>query len=84
MRFSPQAALDAQEEGRSWDTMEERPDGSLVVTFGATDLAWAARVALWYGPDVEVLEPVELRQRMKELATAIAARYRESKKDDAP
>ena len=78
MRFSPQAALDAQEEGWSWDTVEQQPDGSLVVTFGATDLAWAARVALWYGPQVEVLEPKELRRRIKDLAIAIAERYAHS------
>ena len=78
MRFSPQAALDAQEEGRSWDTVEQQPDGSLVVTFGATDLAWAARAALWYGPQVEVLEPKELRRRIKDLAIAIAERYAHS------
>jgi predicted DNA-binding transcriptional regulator YafY len=78
MRFSPQAARDAREEGSSWDTMEEAPDGSLVVTFGATDLDWAARVVLWYGPDVTVLEPDALRRRVGELADDVAARYASS------
>jgi predicted DNA-binding transcriptional regulator YafY len=75
MRFSPQAALDARDESRTWDTMEEQPDGSLHVTFGATDLAWAARVVLWYGPEVEVLEPKELRRQVEELARTVAERY---------
>jgi len=75
MRFSPEAAQDARDEGSSWDTMEEEPDGSLVVTFGASDLAWAARVALWYGPDVTVLEPEELRRRLKDLAGQVADQY---------
>jgi predicted DNA-binding transcriptional regulator YafY len=46
-----------------------------VVTFGAAELEWAARVALWYGPDVEVLEPEELRQRVREWARAVADQY---------
>jgi predicted DNA-binding transcriptional regulator YafY len=78
MRFSPQAAPEARDEDRTWDTMEEEPDGSLVVTFGATDLAWAARVVLWYGPEVEVLEPEELRRRVSEHARAVAAKYTSS------
>jgi predicted DNA-binding transcriptional regulator YafY len=75
LRFSPQAARDVRDEGSSWDTVEEEPDGSLVVSFGASDLGWAARVALWYGPDVTVLEPEELRRRLKELASAVADKY---------
>jgi predicted DNA-binding transcriptional regulator YafY len=76
MRFAPEAALDAWDERASWDTMEEEPDGSLVVTFGAADMAWAARVVSWYGPQVEVLEPEGLRQRMREQAQAVSALYR--------
>ncbi|MGD9002629.1 MAG: YafY family protein [Anaerolineae bacterium] len=75
MRFSPHATDDALEERASWETVEEEPDGSLVVTFGATDLAWAARVVLWYGPQVTVLQPEQLRQRVKELARAVVDRY---------
>jgi predicted DNA-binding transcriptional regulator YafY len=75
MRFSPQAALDALEERTNWDAMEEQPDGSVVVTFGAAELEWAARVALWHGPEVEVLEPEELCERVKELARAVVDRY---------
>ncbi len=75
MRFSPQGALEALEERARWDTMDEQPDGSVVVTFGAAELEWAARVALSYGPHVDVLEPAELRQRVREWARAIASRY---------
>jgi predicted DNA-binding transcriptional regulator YafY len=75
MCFSPEAAQDARDETSSWETMEEKPDGSLVVTFGATDLTWAARVALWYGPGVTVLEPEELRRRLVEWASAVAEKY---------
>ena len=75
MRFSPKAARDARDEASSWETMEEKADGSLVVTFGATDLTWAARVALWYGPEVTVMEPEELRRRLAEWARAVAEKY---------
>jgi len=75
MRFSPQAEFDVTDTGSSWDTVTEEPDGSLVVGFGATDLDWASRVALWYGPEVEVLEPEELRQVMGDLARRVAAVY---------
>jgi predicted DNA-binding transcriptional regulator YafY len=64
--------------------MEEQPDGSLVVTFGATDLAWAARIALWYGTQVTVLEPEALRKRMSEEAGAIAAKYASLEGGPAP
>ena len=76
LRFAPDVAREARDEGGSWETTEEQSDGSLVVTFGATDLEWAARVALWYGPQVTVLEPEELRLLLGKLARTLADRYR--------
>ena len=84
MRFSPPAVDAALEERASWDAIEEQLDGSLVVTFGATDLAWAARIALWYGPQVTVLEPEALRKRVSEEARAIAAKYASLEGGPAP
>jgi predicted DNA-binding transcriptional regulator YafY len=46
-----------------------------VVTFGATNVEWAARIALWHGPDVTVLEPDQLRQRVRDLARAVVDQY---------
>jgi predicted DNA-binding transcriptional regulator YafY len=83
LHFSAQAASEAQDEVGTWDTVEEKPDGSLVVTFGATDLAWAARVALWYGPEVTVLQPKVLRRRVRELASAVATNYPPTTEDEA-
>ena len=76
MRFSPEAAAAAREDGRAWDTMKEQPDGSLIVSFGATDPDWAARVVLWHGPDVTVLEPEELRERVRSLARGVLTTYK--------
>jgi predicted DNA-binding transcriptional regulator YafY len=75
MRFSPQAAPEAFDDRAMWDEIEEQSDGSVVVAFGASSLEWAARVVLWRGPEVEVLEPEELRRRVAEWARAIASRY---------
>jgi predicted DNA-binding transcriptional regulator YafY len=75
MRFSPDAAAEAREEAHAWDEMEEQPDGSLIVSFGATNPDWAARVALWYGPDVAVLEPEELRERLRTIARSLLTVY---------
>mgnify|MGYP003932988085 FL=1 len=75
MRFAPEVALEARKEGGSWETAAEEPDGSLVVTFGAADLEWAARVALSYGPRVTVLAPDELRLLLGELGRTLANTY---------
>ena len=75
MRFSPDAAPEALDDRAMWDQIDEQPDGSIVVTFGASSLDWAARVVLWRGPQVEVLEPEELRRWVAEWARAIASRY---------
>lgn len=48
-------------------------DGSVVAEYPLLDLEWGVRQVLRYGPDVEVLGPVELRDavvvRLRELAT---------------
>lgn len=75
LRFSPQAALRALDGRAFWDSIEERSDGSIVVIFGAAELEWAAQVALSYGPQVEVLEPEELRQRVRDSACALCSLY---------
>jgi len=75
LRFDPQAALLALDDRPQWESFEERPDGSVEVTMGMPTLEWAARVALSYGPQVQVLEPAELRELVREQARAVAARY---------
>jgi len=75
MRFAPEAALMALDDRAFWDTLDEQPDGSMIVTFAAPDLEWPARVALSYGSHIMVLEPEELRCLVSERARAIAAQY---------
>ncbi len=75
IHFAPKAALLALDDRSLWDTVEEQPDASVIVTYAVQNLEWAARTALSYGPDVIVLEPEELRRLVRERARAIAAQY---------
>ncbi len=75
MRFQPEGVFLA-EYGRSyWQSMEPQKDDSLIVTFGAQDMNYAASTIMSYGPLVEVLEPAELRQMLHDWATGIVEQY---------
>jgi predicted DNA-binding transcriptional regulator YafY len=75
MRFKPEGVFLA-EYGRSyWQSMAPQSDGSLIVTFDAQDMNYAASTIMSYGPLVEVLEPEELRQTLHDWATAVAEQY---------
>jgi predicted DNA-binding transcriptional regulator YafY len=58
-----------------WETLEEQPDGAVVVTFSAPDVKWAAGTVLSYGGCAVVLEPDELRVLVGEWARAIAEQH---------
>lgn len=73
--ITPEAALIVADNRFLWDSMEERPDGSIEVVLNVPDLEWAASLALSFGPAVTVLEPDELRQRVGAYANAIAEKY---------
>jgi predicted DNA-binding transcriptional regulator YafY len=59
----------AEREGKQ---LEE--DGSLLMEHPLADLGWAVRHLLQYGPEVEVLEPMEVREvlvrRLENIATS--------------
>ena len=58
VRYSPRIARwIAEREGR-----EVEADGSLTVDHPLVDTQWGVRHVLQYGPDAEVLEPVEVRE----------------------
>jgi predicted DNA-binding transcriptional regulator YafY len=75
LRFLPAGADVARYNRSYWRGFDEQPDGSVLVTYEATDLIWAASVALSYGPLVVVEEPAELAQFMQEQARAILQNY---------
>ena len=78
MRFTVQFAHLAQYARGYWETLDEEPGGSIVVTLNAPDFYAAASNALAYGPAVTVLEPPEVCQMVKEWALATAALYQTS------
>ena len=62
VRYSPRIARWVSErEGEPLD-----PDGSLTLEHPVADESWAIRHVLQYGPDAELLEPRELRERVRE------------------
>ena len=75
MRFIPEARQVAYEGRFFWETLAEQDNGSVVVSFAAPDLEWAASSALAYGPLVEVLDPPELRRMLKKWAQVVAQRH---------
>jgi predicted DNA-binding transcriptional regulator YafY len=75
LRFSPDMAPVAREDRLTWESMEELPDGGLIVTMLAWDVLWGVSTALAYGPGVTLLEPEEARQTVKEWALAISGNY---------
>ncbi len=77
MRFKPEAAHFALFNRSYWETVSEEPDGSVVVTFSAPEMYWAASTALAYGPITKVLEPPELQALLSKWATAISDLYKE-------
>ena len=75
LKFSKQAASIARLNRLNWESFEEQPDGSVVVTSVAPDLNWAASTSLAYGPLVEVLDPPELRSLLRDWALALVEIY---------
>lgn len=68
VRYSPRIARwIAEREAKSLDT-----DGALVVEHPLADTEWAVRHVLQYGPDVEVLEPAQLRGELQRRLKAMA------------
>ncbi len=70
--FIPKAAYIALSNRASWETLQEQPDGSVVVSMSAPDLPWLASTALSFGPWLTVLEPEELRRMVREWADEIS------------
>lgn len=74
LRFRPEGAFRARD-ARGWDSFVEREDGAVEVTYSASDLYWAARIALSYGSDAEVLEPPDVVERVREQVQYLINQY---------
>jgi len=75
LRFEAEGALMALDDSAMWRTLDEQPDGSVIVTLAVPSLDAAARIVMGYAPHGVVLEPEELRHKVCELALATAAQY---------
>jgi proteasome accessory factor C len=74
LRLAPSARWVAEYYGSSDQT--ELEDGSLEVAMPASRTEWLERLLLRLGSDAEVLEPPDLRERVRALAGATLERYR--------
>lgn len=54
------------------EVVERMEDGSVVGKYPLGDVEWAVRHVLQYGPEAEVLEPVEVRTRAGRTLTSLA------------
>jgi predicted DNA-binding transcriptional regulator YafY len=72
--FAPESALLALDNRAYWDSLEEQPDGSVIVTFAVPEVEAAASIVMSYSYLAVVLEPEELRELVRERAMAMAAR----------
>jgi predicted DNA-binding transcriptional regulator YafY len=75
VRFDPEVAHIVRERLEEWQRLEEHDDGSVTLSFDASDLAWPCRWVLTYQDKARVLAPPELAQMVRQAAQAIAARY---------
>ena len=75
LRFAPEGALMALDDSAMWKTLDEQPDGSVIVTLATPSLGAAARIVMGYAPYGFVLEPDELRTLVNERARTIVAQY---------
>ena len=57
------------------DSVEDLPDGRLLVTLRAADTRWLRRLVLRQAGAARVLEPVALRRAVHERARAALAAY---------
>ncbi len=76
LRFRPAAARYIRE--RQWhrtQTLEDEPDGSLILTLRINHTLEVKRLALSWGADCEVLEPAELRDEIKQELNRMAEVY---------
>lgn len=75
LRFGPDAAVVALDNRAHWETMEEQPDGGLIVTFAAPDLEAAAGQVLHIGYPAVIIEPEGLRDLVRTQARALAEHF---------
>lgn len=75
VRFEPEVAHIVRERHEEWQDLTEQGDGSVMLAFDASDLAWPCRWVLTYQDKATVIGPPELAAMVRDAAQSIAARY---------
>jgi predicted DNA-binding transcriptional regulator YafY len=75
LRFGTEAAVVALDNRAYWESLEEQPDGAVLVTFVAPDLDAAAGMVLRIGFPAAIVEPEALRELVRARARALAAHF---------
>jgi predicted DNA-binding transcriptional regulator YafY len=75
IRFDAAVAHIVRERHEEWQELLEHEDGSVTLSFDASDLAWPCRWVLTYQDKATVVGPPELAAMVRDAARAIAARY---------
>jgi predicted DNA-binding transcriptional regulator YafY len=75
VRFDVAVAHIVRERREEWQELLEHEDGSVTLSFDASDLAWPCRWVLTYQDKAAVVGPPELAAMVRDAARAIAARY---------
>ena len=78
VHFSPEVAHIVRERQEEWQQLTEHHDGSVTLSFDASDLAWPCRWVLTYQDKATVVGPPELAAAVRDAAQSIAARYARS------
>lgn len=80
VRFEQEIAHVVRERREDWQDLTEQEDGSVILSFDASDLAWPCRWVLTYQDRATVLGPPELADMVRQAAQAIAARYADARR----
>jgi predicted DNA-binding transcriptional regulator YafY len=75
VRFAAEIAHIVRQRREEWQHLVEESDGSVTVSFDASDLAWPCRWVLTYQDHATVLSPLELVRMVRDAAQAIATQY---------
>jgi predicted DNA-binding transcriptional regulator YafY len=75
VRFEPEVAHVVRERREDWQELTELEDGSVMLAFDVSDLAWPCRWILTYQDSATVVGPPELVTMVRDAAQLIAARY---------
>jgi predicted DNA-binding transcriptional regulator YafY len=75
VHFDPSVAHIVRERREEWQDLTERADGSVILAFDASELAWPSRWVLTYQDQATVVGPPELARMVRDAARAIVERY---------